>query len=46
MSALPTRAEVVVDLDTIAANGNDGSNGPNDGAPTQEVRIESLTVAA
>ncbi|RFU22664.1 peptidylprolyl isomerase [Geodermatophilus marinus] len=33
-------------LDTIAANGNDASNGPNDGAPTQEVRIESLTVAA
>jgi peptidyl-prolyl cis-trans isomerase B (cyclophilin B) len=33
-------------LDTIAANGNDGSNGPNDGAPTQEVRIQSLTVAA
>ncbi|SDO56023.1 peptidylprolyl isomerase [Geodermatophilus sp. DSM 45219] len=33
-------------LDTIAANGNDASNGPNDGAPTQEVRIESLAVAA
>ncbi|MGY1689689.1 peptidylprolyl isomerase [Geodermatophilus sp. SYSU D01105] len=33
-------------LDTIAANGNDGANGPGDGAPTQEVRIESLTVAA
>jgi len=33
-------------LDTIAANGNDGSNGPGDGAPTQEVRIQSLTVAA
>jgi peptidyl-prolyl cis-trans isomerase B (cyclophilin B) len=33
-------------LDGIAANGNDGSNGPGDGAPTQEVRIESLTVAA
>ncbi|TFV55414.1 peptidylprolyl isomerase [Geodermatophilus sp. DF01-2] len=32
-------------LDTIAANGNDGSNGPGDGRPTQEVRIESLTVA-
>jgi len=32
-------------LDTIAANGNDGSNGPGDGAPTQEVRIQSLTVA-
>ncbi|MGY1701123.1 peptidylprolyl isomerase [Geodermatophilus sp. SYSU D00766] len=33
-------------LDTIAANGNDGSNGPGDGAPTQEVRIESVTVPA
>ena len=33
-------------LDGIAANGNDGSNGQGDGAPTQEVRIESLTVAA
>jgi peptidyl-prolyl cis-trans isomerase B (cyclophilin B) len=33
-------------LDTIAANGNDGSNGPGDGAPTQEVRIESMTVTA
>ena len=33
-------------LDAIAANGNDASNGPNDGAPTQEVRIESLAVAA
>ncbi|MFW3169096.1 peptidylprolyl isomerase [Geodermatophilus sp. CPCC 206100] len=33
-------------LDTIAANGNDASNGPGDGAPTQEVRIESMTVAA
>ncbi|MGR6963742.1 peptidylprolyl isomerase [Geodermatophilus sp. URMC 61] len=33
-------------LDTIAANGNDGSNGPGDGAPTQEVRIQTLTVAA
>ena len=33
-------------LDTIAANGNDGSNGPGDGAPTQEVRIQSLVVAA
>ncbi|MGY1672889.1 peptidylprolyl isomerase [Geodermatophilus sp. SYSU D00710] len=33
-------------LDTVAAAGNDGSNGPGDGAPTQEVRIESLTVAA
>ena len=33
-------------LDAIAANGNDGSNGPGDGAPTQEVRIQTLTVAA
>jgi peptidyl-prolyl cis-trans isomerase B (cyclophilin B) len=33
-------------LDTIAANGNDGSNGAGDGAPTQEVRIESMAVAA
>jgi peptidyl-prolyl cis-trans isomerase B (cyclophilin B) len=33
-------------LDGIAANGNDGSNGQGDGAPTQEVRIESFTVAA
>jgi peptidyl-prolyl cis-trans isomerase B (cyclophilin B) len=33
-------------LDAIAANGNDGSNGPNDGAPNQEVRIETMTVAA
>ena len=33
-------------LDGIAANSNDGSNGQGDGAPTQEVRIESLTVAA
>ncbi len=33
-------------LDAIAANGNDGSNGPGDGAPTQEVRIQSLAVAA
>jgi peptidyl-prolyl cis-trans isomerase B (cyclophilin B) len=33
-------------LDAIAANGNDASNGPGDGAPTQEVRIQSLTVAA
>ncbi|RBY76723.1 peptidylprolyl isomerase [Geodermatophilus sp. TF02-6] len=32
-------------LDAIAANGNDGSNGPGDGKPTQEVRIESMTVA-
>jgi peptidyl-prolyl cis-trans isomerase B (cyclophilin B) len=33
-------------LDTIAANGNDGANGPGDGAPTQPVTIESMTVAA
>jgi len=33
-------------LDTIAANGNDASNGPGDGAPTQEVRIETMTIAA
>ncbi len=33
-------------LDTIAANGNDASNGPGDGAPTQEVRIQSMGVAA
>ncbi|MPQ99177.1 peptidylprolyl isomerase [Modestobacter sp. I12A-02628] len=33
-------------LDTIAAAGNDGSNGPNDGAPTQPVTIESMTVVA
>ncbi|SNS49300.1 peptidyl-prolyl cis-trans isomerase B (cyclophilin B) [Geodermatophilus pulveris] len=33
-------------LDAVAANGNDGSNGPGDGAPTQEVRIQSLAVAA
>ncbi|MDP9430341.1 MAG: peptidylprolyl isomerase [Actinomycetota bacterium] len=33
-------------LDAIAAKGNDGSNGPGDGAPTQEVRIQTLTVAA
>ena len=36
----------LVTLDTIAANGNDASNGPGDGAPTQEVRIQSLVVAA
>lgn len=33
-------------LDTIAANGNDGANGANDGAPTQPVTIESMTVVA
>ncbi|MGY1642825.1 peptidylprolyl isomerase [Geodermatophilus sp. SYSU D00703] len=32
-------------LDTIAANGNDGSNGPGDGAPTVPVTIASMTVA-
>jgi peptidyl-prolyl cis-trans isomerase B (cyclophilin B) len=31
-------------LDTIAANGNDASRGQGDGAPTQEVRIQTLTV--
>jgi peptidyl-prolyl cis-trans isomerase B (cyclophilin B) len=31
-------------LDTIAANGNDGSNGPGDGAPNQPVTITSMTV--
>ena len=33
-------------LDAIAANGNNGANGPGDGAPNQEVRIESITVVA
>jgi peptidyl-prolyl cis-trans isomerase B (cyclophilin B) len=32
-------------LDTIAARGNDGSNGTGDGAPTQPVTITSMTVA-
>ena len=32
-------------LDAVAAKGNDGANGPGDGAPRQEVRIESMTVA-
>jgi len=32
-------------LDTIAARGNDGSNGAGDGAPTQPVTITSMTVA-
>jgi peptidyl-prolyl cis-trans isomerase B (cyclophilin B) len=32
-------------LDAIAANGNDGSNGANDGAPTQPVTITSMTLA-
>ncbi|MGY1809232.1 peptidylprolyl isomerase [Blastococcus sp. SYSU D00669] len=31
-------------LDTIAANGNDGSNGAGDGAPTQPVTIQTMTV--
>ena len=31
-------------LDTIAANGNDGSNGPGDGKPTQPVTITSMTL--
>jgi peptidyl-prolyl cis-trans isomerase B (cyclophilin B) len=30
-------------LDTIAAHGNDGSNGSGDGAPKQPVTIESMT---
>ena len=34
-------------LDTIAANGNDGSIGPaGDGAPTQPVTINAVTPAA
>ncbi len=33
-------------LDTIAAKGNNAANGPGDGAPNEEVRIESMTVAA
>ena len=32
-------------LDAIAANGNDGANGPGDGAPNEPVTIESMTVA-
>ncbi|WP_448623726.1 peptidylprolyl isomerase [Geodermatophilus sp. URMC 64] len=32
-------------LDQIAANGNDGANGPDDGAPGEPVTIESMTVA-
>ncbi|HEX2074550.1 MAG TPA: peptidylprolyl isomerase [Geodermatophilus sp.] len=32
-------------LDAIAAVGNDGSNGPGDGAPVEPVTIESMTVA-
>jgi peptidyl-prolyl cis-trans isomerase B (cyclophilin B) len=31
-------------LDTIAANGNNGANGPGDGAPKQKVTITSMTV--
>jgi peptidyl-prolyl cis-trans isomerase B (cyclophilin B) len=31
-------------LDQIAANGNDGSNGPGDGAPNDPVTITSMTV--
>jgi peptidyl-prolyl cis-trans isomerase B (cyclophilin B) len=31
-------------LDTIAANGIDGANAPNDGAPAQPVTIETMTV--
>lgn len=33
-------------LDTIAANGNNGANGPGDGAPNKPVTIQSMTVAA
>ena len=32
-------------LDEIAAQGNDGSNRPGDGAPTEPVTIETMTVA-
>jgi len=32
-------------LDTIAANGNNGANGPGDGAPKKKVTITSMTVA-
>ena len=31
-------------LDTIAAHGNNGANGPGDGAPKQKVTITSMTV--
>ncbi|MGY1809231.1 peptidylprolyl isomerase [Blastococcus sp. SYSU D00669] len=31
-------------LDEIAANGNDGSNGPGDGAPNEPVTISTMTV--
>jgi peptidyl-prolyl cis-trans isomerase B (cyclophilin B) len=31
-------------LDTIAANGNNGANGPGDGAPKKKVTITSMTV--
>jgi peptidyl-prolyl cis-trans isomerase B (cyclophilin B) len=33
-------------LDKIAANGNNGANGPGDGAPNQPVTITSMTVAS
>nr|WP_218860710.1 peptidylprolyl isomerase [Petropleomorpha daqingensis] len=33
-------------LDTIAANGNNGANGPGDGAPNQPVTITSMTVGS
>ena len=33
-------------LDEIAANGNDAANGPNDGAPTEPVTIETMAVTA
>jgi peptidyl-prolyl cis-trans isomerase B (cyclophilin B) len=33
-------------LDTIAANGNNGANGPGDGAPKKKVTITSMTVGA
>jgi peptidyl-prolyl cis-trans isomerase B (cyclophilin B) len=31
-------------LDAVGAAGNDGSNGPGDGAPNQPVTIDSMTV--
>jgi peptidyl-prolyl cis-trans isomerase B (cyclophilin B) len=33
-------------LDQIAANGNDAANGPNDGAPTEPVTIETMVITA
>ncbi|RFU22663.1 peptidylprolyl isomerase [Geodermatophilus marinus] len=33
-------------LDAIAASGNDGSNGPGDGAPAVPVTVESVSVGA